>query len=404
MEICNDFVKRDFDTTEYLQRLGALMESIIHQDLDMLLVTSPEDIRWLTGYYTPGKPLEAVLLSRRMGLIWFMTRDMEASNAEALSWVKNIKVYVDTEDAIEKLARLIKGSMGYSDVRCGYQKHEHRMTSREKDNLILKCPELSWVDVSEIVENIRVVKSPAEQAFVKNAAEIMRKTMNYTVNNIRIGMTENELAYHALKYIISGDGGMRWPSYPPFVSFGPHSRRGHVTFEGRKIYGQTRVGDTLEDGQLVFLELGASYKGYHSAMMRTVFVGREMPQIIKEASDLIKEAVLEMVKHAKHGVTCEYVDKIGRDILNKRKFSATQKTKGGYSIGIGHPPDWADTYNYVLFEGNKRILKEGMVLHLIPYLQTEYGAIGNSMMVIIRNECAEMLYNHDLDVIHLKIN
>lgn len=128
--------------------------------------------------------------------------------------------------------------------------------------------------------------------------------------------------------------------------------------------------------ECVFLEVGGCYRRYHTAMMRTVFIG-EPPAALLEAEELTAEAVEKMVEAMRPGLTASDVDSVAREVLSRHTGGGQLVTRSGYSIGIAFAPSWDEGYMLSLKAGERTVLREGMTFHIIPWL---YGVEGRHVM------------------------
>lgn len=138
---------------------------------------------------------------------------------------------------------------------------------------------------------------------------------------------------------------------------------GHATWEGREIM----------DGDHVFIEVGGCFRRYHTAMMRTICVGKPNASM-HEAEQVMLNTLDELHTFIKPGVTVSDVDNLARNMINENNTGAYLITRAGYSIGIAFAPSWDEGYMLSLKQGDAAVLKTGMTIHLIPWM---WGIDGN---------------------------
>jgi Xaa-Pro dipeptidase len=139
----------------------------------------------------------------------------------------------------------------------------------------------------------------------------------------------------------------------------------------------------VEPGECVFLEVGGCVGRYHTALMRTAYVGAEPPPPIAEAERLIQEAMQVSLEQIAPGVAAGDVDIQNRYILERYSHGGTQATRSGYSIGIAFAPDWGEGHILSIQAGESRYFKENMTFHLIPWLQVA-GVFGMGLSETVR--------------------
>lgn len=170
------------------------------------------------------------------------------------------------------------------------------------------------------------------------------------------GNTEDQIAaagYYALKAF-----GSEYPGYPIFVSTGYRGSMGHATPEHREV----------KEGDIVFLETGGCRHRYHTAIMRTCYIGDKVPDYLLEIEDLINQVMEYSFKNIKPGVRVCDVDQEIRRILSTNTCGATQYTRSAYSIGIGFYTDWGEGEYMSISPKEKRVFQENMTFHFIPWV------------------------------------
>ncbi|MGH8162438.1 MAG: M24 family metallopeptidase, partial [Gammaproteobacteria bacterium] len=191
---------------------------------------------------------------------------------------------------------------------------------------------------------------------------IMRKAARATEAGMQAGLeaagegvNENDIAAAACAAMFSAGG--EYPAVLPYVTSGPRTMIGHATWEGR----------TVGAGEHVFLEMAGCVQRYHTAMMRTVVLGKPS-RSMRKAETIMLKALEEVEDLIRPGVTVSDVDNLVRQIVSNNDFGATLVTRAGYSIGIAFAPSWDEGYMLSLKQGSPEILEPGMTLHIIPWM------------------------------------
>ena len=226
-----------------------------------------------------------------------------------------------------------------------------------------------------------MVKSPAELAYIREAAKAVNAGMHAAIDCIHEGQNENEIAAAIWHAIVSN--GCQHVGMEPFVAKAWKSGLMHNVWSG----------ETVVKGDCIFLEIPASINRYHAAHMRTVCVG-EPPAIIREWSDVCIEALNAAVDAIRPGVTSGDVDEACRGVIERAGLYNNFRKRTGYSIGIAFAPDWGEGHICSLQKGDKRVLEPGMVYHMPPAIRQagEYG-VGFSETVIVTETGCEILTN-----------
>lgn len=375
-----------FPMSEFRRRLDGLRAAMREQGLEAVVLTTPENLFYMTGYQTPGYYYFQALVVPLEDEPFMVTRLLEESNVETRTWIERRRAYADTVSPIATLALAIQ-DFGLGQATIGYERHSYFFRATEQEQLVAECPDAVFVDCSGTVEQLRLIKSPAEIALMRKAALSTEAGMRAGIEATAAGATENDVAAEIHAAMIRA--GSEYPAISPFVASGWRCAVGHATWEGR----------TIERGDCVFLEVGGCHRRYHTAMMRTLFVG-DPPAEVAEAEALILEAMDEAIRSIRPGVTAGVVDEACRAILRRYSYGGTQATRSGYSIGVAFAPDWGEGHILSIQPGEDRQLEENMTFHLIPWLQVPgLAGIGLSETVRVTEDGCESLFTLDRDVI-----
>ncbi|MGH6912507.1 MAG: M24 family metallopeptidase [Geminicoccales bacterium] len=373
--------KRDdlvFSMAEFERRLQAVRKELDWRGLDALIVTTPENIFYLTGYQTPGYYYFQALVVPLAGEPFMVTRLLEQSNVEVRTWIEVSRPYADNESAIGALRHSLD-ELGLSGKRLGYEKHCYFFRATEQEQLFVATPETSFLDCSGLIEEMRLVKSDEEIAIMRRAAAAADAGMRAGIDAVHAGVTENDIAAEVHYAMIKA--GSEYPAISPFVASGWRSAIGHATWEGRKV----------EPGDVVFLEVGGCVHRYHAALMRTVFLGQPETEVA-EAERYLCDAMEATIAAIRPGIQAGDVDGIARSILAQHTFGGVQATRSGYSIGIAFAPDWGEGHILSLQPGVRRVLRENMTFHLIPWIQIPGRAgVGLTETVRVTHDGCERL-------------
>ena len=358
-----------FTMGEYGRRLQELRRRMDLRNVELMLVTTPENVCYLTGFESPGHYYFQALLIPREGEPVMVPRRLEDSGVQALTWIEVSRPYEDHEDPIARLAAVI-AEFGWQDRRIGYERDCWFFTAPQQERLLAGCPQATFVDCSGIVEAGRVIKSDAEVDLMRKAARTTEAGMRAGIEAIAPGVTENDVAAAMHDAMIRA--GSEWPAIVPFVASGYRGAIGHATWAGR----------TIEPGDIVMLELAGCLKRYHAPLMRTGFVGEPSARV-RAAEQVVHEAFQAMMDTIRPGVTAAAADAAGREVIAAHPLGGEQGSRSAYSVGIGLPPDWGEGHILSMQPGETRTLEANMTFHLLPWVQVP-GEGGISFSETIR--------------------
>jgi len=355
-----------FPMEEYERRLRELRERMEAWNLEVVIITDPENLFYLTDYQTTGYSYFQALIVPIDDEPYMVTRLLEETNVVARTWVDKTRPFSDTGDAIETLWQSLREFGLHDSKRIGYERNSYFFPAYQQDRMTASWHDAEFVDCFGIVERGRLTKSAVEIDVMRRAAEAGAVGMQAGLDAVAEGVSENELAAEICAAMFRA--GSEYPAVLPYVTSGPRTMIGHATWEGR----------VVEPGDTVFLEVAGCVRRYHSAMMRTAFVG-DPPPAVREAERLVLEALDTMIDGLRPGITVSDADKLARDVLDQSTVGGSLVTRAGYAIGIAFAPSWDEGYIMSLKPGDRRVLEENMTFHLIPWL---FGYEGNRVMGI----------------------
>jgi Xaa-Pro dipeptidase len=367
-----------FTVNEYRTRVARVQEDMAKRGIDILMINHLENIYYLSGYRTIGYYSFMALMIPASGDPVHLTRFIEKSALQGSSWVNNLELYPDTENYIDATVRVFKENK-WDGLRIGVDKSAWYLTIDDFEKLQARLPKAKWVDSSMLIENMRLIKSPAEQEYSRKAGKAASEGMRSALGALRAGITEDDLmaaAYQGLFRMHS-----EFPGLPPLINSGVRHTMAHAMAEGNPV----------EQGDPVYFEVGASIKRYHAATLRIGHVGTP-PKLFLELADLCRRSLETGLKEMKPGNPAEAVDFAARKVIDDAGYGDKFRHKAGYSIGIALPPDWSEARAMMLRGGEKRLLQPGMVFHFLPavFEYKEYG-VGLSETVLITENGHEVL-------------
>ena len=371
--------RQAFDTAEYRRRRDDVRARMQAAGFDLLICQDPANMCWLTGFdgwsfYTP----QAVLIHQdEADPIWFgraqdaksarITTDLPDANIIGFS---EPLVHHPTAHPFDELCDLIKGR-GWYAARIGVDMDAHYYTARAHQHIVAGLPDATVSDNRELVNWARLIKSRAEIAYMREAGEIMTRTMNHALDNLQPGRPQYEVIADVYHDKISGIDG-RYGDYTslcPLIQVGEGTSTPHLTW----------TDEPLPDNGIVMMELGAARRHYHAPLTRTAHIGAP-PDGLRRLCDVIVEGGDRALEAARPGATCEEVEAVWQAVLAKHGYE--KKSRVGYSIGLNFPPDWGER-TASLRPGDQTVLQAGMCFHFQSGMWLEdYGAAISEPFVV----------------------
>lgn len=368
---------RPFTQDEYDQRVAAVRAGMAARRLDVLVVTVPENVTYLTGYETIGYASFQTLAVPLAGDLLLIVREMERTVAETTSWVPSVETFSDTDDPVDVARRvlggrrLLGGRVGLEDQGWFLSPAVHaRLRAALGDHV---------QGGSGLVEAVRRVKSPAEVDLIRSACRLTEAGIQAALETIAPGRTENQVA--AAAYAAMVGGGSDFLVGDPIVTSGWRSGVGHFTFANR----------ALEPGDAVLLEFGACRRRYFGPLMRSAVIGEPAPDLTRMGETVIA-ALDAAIAAIRPGVTSGAVDQACRGVIEAAGYEPYFRKRTGYSVGVAYAPDWGEGHIVSLRRDDPTPLEPGMVFHIPPALRVprRYG-LGMSETVLVTEGGCEVL-------------
>ncbi len=334
-----------FSVSEFQRRLALVRDEIAARGFDAAVINSPENIYYLTGYQTLGYFAYQVLVIPLEAEPCLLVRYGEKSNVLGRSWLQNMELYRDTEDPVAVTRRVLQRTRA---KRIGIEAESWFLTPALYKRVLAAMPDVEFKDCSGLVETHRVVKSAEELAYVEAAAKISSTAVRAGIQAMIKAKTDREVAAVVHSALILAGG--EYPPLPAFVTVGPQTTLFHNTWSGQ----------TIGDGDLVFLEVPGVVGRYLAPVARCAAKG-EPPAYVVERYKVAVESLECGIEAMRPGVTCaEVYDAFAAPYI---RAGYDVPIKVGYSVGINFPPRWVEQGGLELLPNNHTVLRSGMVFH-----------------------------------------
>lgn len=353
-----------FTDAEYAQRLAKVRQRMQDQGLSALLVTDPANIYYLCGYNAWSFYMPQLLFVPADGFMVLFTREMDAQGAFRTTWLppESIAAYPERyvhrphlhpfdHVAFTLRQRLLIAPAAKGCV--GLEMDSHFFSVKGYRALVNAIPEWTLVDCFDVVNWVRLVKSPAEIQLMRSAAVVCQQAMSAAENQLRVGTRQCDVAAAISHAQISGtpDIGGDYPAIVPMLPTGAEADTPHLTWNE----------SVFERDQAVVVELAGAYKRYHVPMARTFVLGKPSDDLVRVAG-AVGEGINTVLDAVHAGVPVRELASTWNWTL--AKYGLEKPSRLGYSIGIGYPPDWGERTTSIRSEDDT-VLEENMTFHLI---------------------------------------
>ena len=347
--------------SELETRRGHLASQLRDRKLEALIVSSPPNIRYLSGFTGSNGVL---LLSADRAVLFTDPRYQIQAAQETDCNVRVAKGPL--------FPALMNTARRHHFCRIGFEHTRLTCDAFEllRENLYLGA---SLEPASGLVENQRSVKSAAEISLIRRSVLTNSEAFQRALRKLRPGMRESDLAAE-LDYQMRLLGAEK-PAFETVVASGPRSALPHAR----------PTASTLARNQLLLIDVGASQDGYASDMTRMAFLGRPA-QKVRHLYQAVLEAQLAAISAVRPGARAESVDRAARRVLRASKLDQAFVHSTGHGLGleIHEPPR--------LGRRDKTPLAAGMVITIEPGAYLEgFGGVRIEDTVLVTSTGCEVL-------------
>ncbi len=371
-------VELNFTREEYAERLEKTKKAMVEKGLDLLIVTDPSNMAWLTGYDGWSFYVhQCVLVPIEDDPVWF-GRSQDANGAKRTVYMPHDRIipYADyyvqstTHHPMDYLAEVIE-HRGWASRRIGVEMDNYYFSAKAFLQLQTHLPNAKFSDATALVNWQRAVKSETEIFYMRQAARIVENMHERIFEIVEPGMKKNELVAEIFRTGIAGIDriGGDYPAIVPLLPSGQDASAPHLTWDEKPIPANAGT----------FFEIAGCYRRYHAPLSRTVYLGDPDQRFLDAESALI-EGLQAGLEAAKPGNVCEDIAIAFFGVL--QKFGIEKDSRCGYPIGLSYPPDWGER-TMSLRPGDRTVLEPGMTFHFMPGLWfDDWGIeITESMMI-----------------------
>ena len=380
-----------FTKQEFKNRKEKVLKKMNEVNIDALLMFKQESMYWLTGYDTFGYVFFQCLVLDKFGNIILLTRVPDLRQAQNTSIIKDIRIWIDKDganpnDDLKKILNELK----LNGKKIGIEYDAYGLTGK---NAILLNQSINNYykieDRSELISELRVIKSIEEISYVRKAAELADKALDEVWKNAKAGVNEGKILAEMQKVIFENGGD--YPANEFIIGSGHNALLCRYQSEKR----------ILSNPDQLTIEWAGTYKHYHSAMFRTIPIGKADPKHYKMYEACL-EALTKCEEKLVPGNNVGEVFDIHAKTLDGLGYKKSRMNACGYSLGATFSPNWMDTPP-MIFTGNPLILKPGMVffIHIILMDSENQLAMNLGETYLVTEKSNERLGKQKLDLVTL---
>lgn len=381
-------VELNFTRTEYDERVAKTRKAMEKAGFDLLIVTDPSNMHWLTGYDGWSFYVhQCVLLAMDGEPIWY-GRGQDGNGAKRTAWLSHDNIigypdhYVQSTERhpMDLLASIIE-QRGWDRARIAVEFDNYWYSAAAHNALQKHLPNAQFKDAQGLVNWQRAIKSPTELDYMRKAGQIVEIMHQRIVDKIEPGMRKSDLVAEIYDAGIRGtaDFGGDYPAIVPLLPSGADASAPHLTWNDQP----------MKSGEGTFFEIAGCYKRYHCPLSRTVFLGKPT-QAFLDAEKATLEGMEAGLEAARPGNSCEDIANAFFAVLKKHGIVKDNRT--GYPIGLSYPPDWGER-TMSLRPGDRTQLRPGMTFHFMTGIWLETMGLEITESIVITETGVECLAN-----------
>jgi Xaa-Pro aminopeptidase len=346
-------------------RIKRVRDKMAAAGLDGLLITNPENRRYLSGFAGSNGVL---IVTPERQAIATDSRYYEQVKDQCPDW-ELLEVGYDFAGAMLELLR----GFGLGGRRVGFEAANISViTLRHWERALMG--RLVLVDSEGLVEELRIEKDAQELVSLKKAIALADETMAYLYDTLKPGMTEKEVAWLLEQYMRTH--GAEALSFPSIVATGPNAAKQHGAPTER----------VIQPGEPITIDMGCVVEGYCSDITRTVCLGTPADDQYLTVWETVRQAQEAALSAARGGMSGAAVDKLARDVIKAAGFGDYFGHGLGHGLGlvVHEIPRYSFTYPGEVPTGAVMTVEPGIY---IP----GWGGVRLEDVVLVQDNGVELL-------------
>lgn len=344
-----------------LARVDKLRAEMAARDLDAFLVTDLLNVRYLSGF-TGSSAVALVTKNDAILVTDFRYAEQAAGECPGMilelvesHWVAGAQKAFEDADA----------------KRIGFESHS--LSFHDWTEVSAVVTNRQFIAQANLVGELRYIKDEVEIGLIRDAVRIADQAYDHIVGMIEPGIEEREVAL-ALEYFMRQAGAEK-EAFDTIVASGPRSALPHGKSSERKI----------GEGDLIVMDYGAKYQGYHSDITRTVMLGAPTPRQT-EVYEVVRVAQEKAIAAVRPGISGGDVDAIAREYISSKGFGQY------FGHGLGHGLGLEVHDGRILGRRSEVVLEPGMVVTVEPGIYIPgWGGVRTEDDVLVTDSGVEIL-------------
>jgi len=311
--------------------------------LDALLVSQPENCRYLSGFTGSSGWL---IISDSHAILATDSRYTEQAKQET-QYFEVMQIKGELDSWLPELASGLRWhKLGFEANHLSFAAH-HKLSETIK----AKQLNLELIPTINLVERLRCIKEPEELELILKAVELTDAAFEQARAIIHPSVTEKEAAWEIEKFL--RQNGSEGVAFDPIVASGPNSALPHARPTER----------ILHTGEVVLIDIGARIGGYCSDFSRTLCLGKAH-KTLQEIYNVVLEAQLAAIDRIESGMAAAQADQLARNLIQQAGYATAFGHGLGHGVGIAihEPPTLSPTSTDCLLDGMVFTIEPGIYI------------------------------------------
>ena len=381
----------NFTLQEYSTRLENVKKIMSDRGLDLLILTDPSNMNYLTGYdgWSFYVPQGVIVSLDKEEPMWF-GRKQDSNGARITTYLQDENILGYPENLIQSppshpydyIANYIhENKCAHKSI--GIEMDSYYYTAENHDRLVKQCPNAKFKDAHLLVNWIRFIKSDSEIAYMRDGAKLVQAGMQTAYNEIKPGVRQSVVAGKIQNTLLGGNEeiqiGGEYSGLNIILASGVSASASHLTPTDKK----------FKENEGAIIELGGVKNRYHCALSRTVYIGKPDTKT-NDTLQITNEGVERAIESTRPGNTCHDVAVAFWNVLEK--YGLEKESRCGYSIGLGYPPDWGE-HTLSIRKNDMTVLQPNVTFHLMAGMWMDTWGLEISESIRVTENGCELFCN-----------
>jgi Xaa-Pro aminopeptidase len=346
------------------KRFKRIETLLAKNDLDGWLVTNLENVRYLSGFTGSDATL---LITKDQKT--FLTDSRYTTQAAGETQGYTVIQYAKKiEQITDRIASSQIERLGFESQQMSYAFHADLAKGLSNTQLI---------PLDKEIRDVRIVKDQSEIRLMKKAIDIAEKALLHTLDLMKPGVAERDLALE-MEFEMRRLGADSI-AFDTIIASGPRGALPHGKASDKR----------LNEGDLIVIDFGARYQGYHSDETCTVSLGKPTAEQ-KKVYSIVKEAHDRAISLIKPGTSLQDIDRSARQYIKRRGYGSRFGHGLGHGVGLAVHEEPRVSYD------TSGLAKSSMVFTVEPGIYIpDWGGVRIEDMVVVNRGSCEVLTQID---------